>query len=196
MVAKRLHQFPFELECRAGGNHLRRQITRRNVGNAVSKTIDVNYSRHDFAVTRSRRPQRLQTHNIRNRRPQLRGLDTQRQRRGHWRKDITTVECCADRMAPIFLASKLKQLWRDAENLARVTNVTKDPIVRADEKCLAGFDQYCAASGAYRRIHHSHMNRACGKRRARSQQREGSGLNVVRRNFVRDIDDAGLRIGG
>src|SRR6185436_468175 len=108
VCAKRLYRFPFYPERRAGSNHLRGQIILRDVRAAVSKTIDVDYSRQESAVARCRRPQRRQANDLGNRATQLSRFDTVRQRCRHRCKNIATMEGGANRIAKIFRVSQVK----------------------------------------------------------------------------------------
>ena len=116
-----------------------------DIGHAVSKAIDVDYSRLDPAVARSFRLQRRQPDDVCNFSSQLSGFDAQRKGGGDGSEDIAAIEGRADGMTKIFGVSEMKYLGRHAFVFLALTNVAKDSIVGANKESIAALDQYWTA---------------------------------------------------
>ena len=72
----------------------------------------------------------------------------------------------------------------------------KDSIVGTDEELIRARDQNRFAIRTNARIYHGNMNGAGRKVSVATQEVESPCLNILRRNLVSDVDNAGVRIDG
>jgi hypothetical protein len=73
-------------------------------------------------------------------------------------------------------------------------DVAEDSVVRPDEEMAVGLRDDRSALGADARINDRDVDCPRGERRVGGEQREGGGLNVVRRNVVREVYDLCPRV--
>src|SRR5713101_392301 len=73
---------------------------------------------------------------------------------------------------------------------------TKQSVVRSDKELAGAFDDDSSAPGSYAWIDNANMNSAGRKVLICGQQIEGGGADILRRNFVGDINDASVGIDG
>lgn len=77
-----------------------------------------------------------------------------------------------------------------------LTDPAKDSVVGSDEKLPGAFQDDAPARGAHSRVDNHYMNRAGGKLFVDGEQIESGGPDILWRNFVCDINDAGTGIDG
>src|SRR5258708_34821381 len=83
-----------------------------------------------------------------------------------------------------------------AENPFSFADPTKQSVVRSDKELAGAFDDDSSARGSYAWIDNADMDSAGRKVLICGQQIEGGALDILRRNFVSDINDAGVGIDG
>src|SRR5258708_6981679 len=82
------------------------------------------------------------------------------------------------------------------KDLFSFADPTKQSVVRSDKELAGAFDDDSSARGSYAWIDNADMNSAGRKVLICGQQIEGGGADILRRNFVGDINDAGVGIDG
>src|SRR6266849_6949406 len=73
---------------------------------------------------------------------------------------------------------------------------TKQSVVRSDKELAGAFDDDSSARGSHAWIDNADMDSAGRKVLICGQQIEGGGADILGRNFVGDINDAGVGIDG
>src|SRR6266852_3801472 len=73
---------------------------------------------------------------------------------------------------------------------------TKQSVVRSDKELAGTFDDDSSARGSHARIDNPDMNSAGGKVLICNQQIEGGRPDILRRNFVGDVNYADVGIDG
>src|SRR5436190_8514887 len=105
--------------------------------------------------------------------------------RSNWSKNISTMKGVAQRLAKILLRSDVK----NSVVSFFLEYVTKNAVIRSYEKMTTGKCQNRFSCSSHTRVDYLDMNRPWRKRSIAGQNREGSSVNILGRNFVRDIDE-------
>src|ERR1043166_6826616 len=164
----------------------------REVRNAVPKPINVNNPTFERAIIFTSRRQRFGFDETVNQRTHFLWRDASGERCRNRRENVTTMKCCALWMSEKVFVNQVAS----REMFFTFANPAEQPVVRADKHLFGALNQYRPAIGTYARIHDDNMNRSRRKISVGCKQIERRGLNVLRRDIVREVNDGGTGIGG